>query len=119
MSLSSLVPITKDHDTDSLDCGVEPLNEYLRKYALLNHNRAARTYVAAREDRIAGYYTLANGSVSRDEVPARVAHGPGRYPVPITLLARLAVDLTEKGKGIGTHGSEPIKPPSLPVVVPL
>lgn len=102
MSLSSPVPITKDHDTGRFDCGVEPLNEYLRKYSLLNHsNRAARTYVALRGDRIAGYYTLANGSVSRDEVPARVAQGLGRYPVPITLLARLAVDLTERGKGLG------------------
>lgn len=102
MDLSSPVPITKDHHTGSFDCGVEPLNEYLRKYALLNHNnRAARTYVAMRRDRIAGYYTLANGSVSRDEVPARVAKGLGRYPVPITILARLAVDLSERGKGLG------------------
>lgn len=102
MSLNSPVPMTKDHDTDSFDCGVEPLNEYLRKYALLNHNnRAARTYVALRDERIAGYYTLANGSVSRDQFPARVAQGLGRYPVPITLLARLAVDLSERGKGLG------------------
>jgi predicted N-acetyltransferase YhbS len=54
-----------------------------------------------RAERIAGYYTLANGSVSRDEVPPRVAQGLGKYPVPITLLARLAVDLTEKGMGLG------------------
>jgi GNAT superfamily N-acetyltransferase len=102
MSLNSPVPIAKDHDTGPFDCGVEPLNQYLRKYALLNHNnRAARTYVALRDDRIAGYYTLANGSVSKDEVPARVAQGLGRYPVPITVLARLAVDLSERGKGLG------------------
>lgn len=102
MGLSSPVPISKDHDTGSFDCGVPPLNEYLRKYALLNHHsRAARTYVALREDRIAGYYTLANGSVSRDEVPPRVAKGLGRYPVPITILARLAVDLSERGRGLG------------------
>ena len=54
-----------------------------------------------REERIAGYYTLSNGSVSRDEVPARVAQGLGKYPVPITLLARLAVATSEKGKGLG------------------
>ena len=102
MSLSSPVPITKEHDTVSFDCGVEPLNEYLRKYALLNNqNRSSRTYVATRADRVVGYYTLANGSVSRDEVPSRVAQGLGQYPVPVTLLARLAVDLSEKGKGLG------------------
>lgn len=101
-SLSSPAPITKEHDTGSFDCGVEPLNEYLRRYALLNHqNRASRTYVAMRGERIVGYYTLANGSVSPDEVPPRVSQGLGRYPIPITLLARLAVDLSERGKGLG------------------
>jgi predicted N-acetyltransferase YhbS len=102
MSLSSPVPITKEHATAAFDCGVEPQNEYLRQYALMNHqNRSSRTYIAMREERIVGYYTLSNGSVSRDEVPARVAHGLGKYPVPITLLARLAVDTCEKGKGLG------------------
>lgn len=102
MKLSSPMPITKEHDTGSFDCGVGPLNEYLQKYALLNHsNRAARTYLALRGSRIAGYYTLASGSVSRDEVPDRVAKGLGRYPVPVTVLARLAVSLDERGKGLG------------------
>lgn len=102
MSLNRPVPLTKEHDTQSFDCGVPPLNEYLKRYALLNQqNRSARTYVAMRDNRIAGYYTLSNGSVSRDEVPPRVGQGLGRYPVPITLLARLAVDRSEAGKGLG------------------
>jgi predicted N-acetyltransferase YhbS len=102
MSLSSPVPIAKEYRTGSFDCGVAPLNEYLNRYALVNHlNRSARTYVALRDGRIVGYYTVANGSVSRDQVPPRVGQGLGQYPVPITLLARLAVDLSEKGKGLG------------------
>lgn len=102
MDVNSPVPIDRSHDTASFDCGVAPLNEYLQKYALVNHqNRSARTYVAMRGARMAGYYTLAAGSVSRNEVPPRVAQGLGQYPVPITLLARLAVDLSEKGKGLG------------------
>lgn len=102
MVLSRPVPIDKSHVTGSFDCGVEPLNEYLKKYALLNHqSRSARTYVALRGKRLAGYYTLAAGSVSREAVPARVAKGLGKYPVPITLLARLAVDESEKGQGLG------------------
>lgn len=102
MGLSNPAPLDKTHDTASFDCGVDPLNDYLRKYALVNQqNRSARTYVALRENRIAGYYSLASGSVSRDEVPARVAQRMGKYPVPVTLLARLAVDLSEKGKGLG------------------
>jgi GNAT superfamily N-acetyltransferase len=102
MNLSSPVPLIKSHDTLSFDCGSQPLNEYLSRYALLNHqNRSARTYVALRDTRIAGYYTLANGSVNRADVPSRVAQGMGNYPVPITLLARLAVDVSEQGKGLG------------------
>ncbi len=102
MNPSSPVPITKEHNTESFDCGVEPLNEFLCKFALQNNqNRSSRTYVSMRGGKIVGYYTLANGSVSRDEVPARVAQGLGKYPVPITLLARLAVDTSEKGKGLG------------------
>jgi GNAT superfamily N-acetyltransferase len=102
MNLKSPVPLDKSHDTGSFDCGVEPLNEFLRKYALTNHqNRSARTYVALRGSASTGYYTLANGSVSRAETPRRVAQGLGNYPVPITLLARLAVDVSETGKGLG------------------
>ena len=44
---------------------------------------------------------MAKGSVSRAEVPPRVAHGLANYPVPITVLARLAVDLSEEGRGLG------------------
>ena len=102
MKLNSPAPIVKGHETASFDCGVEPLNLYLRRFALQNHqNRASRTYVATRGETIVGYYTLSNGSVSLDQVPKRVAQGMGSYPVPVTLLARLAVDITEKGAGLG------------------
>ena len=102
MDVNNPVPINRNHDTDSFDCGSAPLNEYLRKYALLNHqSRSARTYVATRGNRLVGYYTLAAGSVSRNEVPPRVAQGLGQDPLPITLLARLAVDNSERGKGLG------------------
>jgi len=102
MSLGSPTLLDKTHDLSGFDCGVAALNDYLRSYALANQqNRSARTYVALRSGQLAGYYTLANGSVSRDEVPPRVAQGLGKYPVPVTLLARLAIDLSERGKGIG------------------
>ena len=102
MKPNSPAPLGKDHEAASFDCGVEPLNLYLRKFALQNHqNRASRTYVATRGETIVGYYTLSNGSVSLDQVPKRVAQGMGSYPVPVTLLARLAVDITEKGAGLG------------------
>lgn len=95
-------PIDKNHELEAFDCGVPALNDYLKKYALLNHqNRSARTYVATAGARVIGYYTLAAGSVARTTVPSRVGKGLGQYPVPVIVLARLAVDQTERGKGLG------------------
>jgi len=101
-SLTPPVLLTKDHDRNSFDCGVSPLNDYLKKYALQNQRKdAARTYVATRGNRIVGYYTLAYGSVSLEEVPQRVKSGLPSHPIPVILLARLAVNSTEQGSGLG------------------
>ena len=96
------VLLTKDHDRNSFDCGVPVLDDYLKKYALQNQKKhAARTYVATRGNRVVGYYSLAYGSVSLEEVPQNVKSGLPRHPIPVILLARLAVDSTEKGQGLG------------------
>lgn len=96
-------PLDKLQDRSSFDCGVEPLNDYLKKYALQNQKKdAARTYiVTSEENQIIGYYTLVFGSVSIEETTAEISAGLGKYPIPIILLARLAIDKGEKGKGLG------------------
>jgi GNAT superfamily N-acetyltransferase len=100
--IASPVPLEQTHDLTAFDCGMPALNDYLHKYAWANHRgQSARTYVSARGNRVVGYYTLAAGSVRRDDTPPRVAKGLGNYPVPIILLARLAVDRAEQGKGLG------------------
>jgi predicted N-acetyltransferase YhbS len=100
--LSSPVPLAAAHDLAAFDCGASALNEYLKKYALQNHqNQSARSYVACRGRRVVGYYTLAAGSVRREETPSRVAKGLAKHPVPVVLLARLAVDRGEQGKALG------------------
>jgi GNAT superfamily N-acetyltransferase len=101
-ALERPVPIEPGHDFSAFDCAAPALNDYLRKYALQNQQgNAARTYVACRGRRVVGYYTLAAGSVRPDEPPARVVKGLAKHPVPIILLARLAVDRAEQGKGLG------------------
>lgn len=96
-------PLDKLQDRASFDCGVEPLNDYLQKYALQNQKKdAARTYIIAdEEDRIIGYYTLVFGSVSIDETTPEISAGLGKYPIPVILPARLAIDKNQKGKGLG------------------
>ncbi len=96
------VTVEAGHDLSAFDCGAPALNDYLRKYALPNQQgQAARTYVACRGRRVVGYYTLAAGSVRPEEPPARVVKGLAKHPVSVILLARLAVDRTEQGKGLG------------------
>ena len=94
--------LTKSHDTAGFDCGKPPLNDFLNRYALQNQaSGGARTYVLTRGERVIGYYSLAPSSVVPGDAPARVIKGQGRYPVPIILMARFAVDSTEQGKGLG------------------
>lgn len=95
--------LTRSHDRKAFDSGVQALNEYLKQYALQNQKKnAARTYVATRGNRVVGYYSLAYGSVALDEAPASVKAGLAKYPIPVMLLARLAVDLHERGQGLGS-----------------
>lgn len=94
--------LAKHHEIAGFDCGKPPLNEFLTQYALQNQaSGGARTYVLTRGRRVIGYYSLAPASVSPEEAPARIIKGQGRYPVPVILMARFAVDSNEQGKGFG------------------
>lgn len=100
--LNEPIPLEGRHELGAFDCGVPALNNYLKKFALANQrNQSARTYVATRGEAVVGYYTLAAASARREESPARVAKGLAGHPVPVILLARLAVDQGEKRKGLG------------------
>jgi GNAT superfamily N-acetyltransferase len=91
------------HLSERFDCGEEPLNEFLKKYALQNQaSFCARTFVITlRDGRVAGYYSLAAGSVEHGEATTRVVKGLAKHPVPVILLARLAVDKEFQGEGLG------------------
>lgn|SRR5690606_2125298 len=94
--------LTEEHEVSGFGCGKPPLNQYLKKYARVNQaNEISRTYVATRGLRVVGYYTLTFGSVSHDEATAKIKAELPQYPLPIILLARLAVDQKEAGKGLG------------------
>lgn len=95
-------PLTEAHDTAGFDCGTPELTVWLRRYALLNHRAgAARVFVVHRDGRVVGYYALSAGSVERERAPGRVKKGLARHPIPVILLARLAVDRRQHGKGLG------------------
>src|SRR5688572_8162458 len=101
-ALNAPTLLTKSHEISGFDCGKTALNEYLTKYALLNQaSGGARTYVLTRGIRVIGYYSLAPASIEPEDVPDRVMKGQGRYPVPVILMARFAIDRTEQGLGFG------------------
>jgi len=90
------------HPIEGFDCGRHELNQYLLRYAWTNQQAgAAQTYLGFSGDAVVGYYTLAVGHVSREEAPERLTKGLARHPVPIMLLARLAVDRRWQGQGVG------------------
>lgn len=102
---SAPTPITADHRLDGFACGKSPLDDWLRAHALDNEGKASRTYVVTAQTgedagNVVGYYTLANGSVVREEVPKKIRQGLPN-PVPVMVLGRLAVDRSHGGKGIG------------------
>lgn len=92
----------RGHAVDAFDCGREALNRFLIRYALQNQQaEASQTYVALADERIVGYYTLVVGHVEYSDAPERLSKGLARQPVPIMLLARLAIAISWQGKGLG------------------
>jgi GNAT superfamily N-acetyltransferase len=94
--------LRREHDLTQFDCGNATLNAWLQKYAWTNQQAdSAKTYVARAGNLVVGYYALTTGSVHKHESPERIAKGLANHPIGIVLLARLAVDTTHQGKGLG------------------
>lgn len=90
------------HRTDGFDSGSAVLDEWFRRHALAAQRaETARTFVVCDGKAAVGFYTLAVGAVDHATVPPRIAQGVGRHPIPVMLLARLAVDRRHAGRGIG------------------
>lgn len=98
-------PLSDQHQLDRFDCGVGSLNVWLAEHALqAGRAGSARTYVVTDGEqvgRVVGYHALAAASVERAKATARATKGMPRQDVPAVLLARLAVDVSVQGQGIG------------------
>jgi GNAT superfamily N-acetyltransferase len=94
--------LLREHDLTRFDCGKEALTDWLTRYAWQNQQAdAAKSYVACRSSRVVGYYSLVASSVRRSDAPERIAKGLANHPIGVILLARLAIDQSEKGQGLG------------------
>ena len=92
----------RSHAVEGFDCGEEPLNRFLWRFALANQcANASRTYVALEHEVVIGFHTLVVGEVAPAQAPERLSKGLARHPLPLMVLARLAVGVNHQGRGIG------------------
>lgn len=102
---SAYEPVRKLAGSDVVeyfDCGQPALNQFLQRFALVNQkSNSAQTYVSCHSGSVVGFYSLAVGSVEPAAAAPRVIKGIPQHPVPVMILARLAVDLRQQGAGLG------------------
>ena len=93
--------LRRDHAVDRFDCGVEPLNRFLIRHAWqAQQSGASQTYAGLNDGKVIGYYTLTVGEAAHAAVPERVTKGMPRHPIPLMVLARLAVDREWQGRSV-------------------
>ncbi len=97
--------ITKYHNRETFDCGDNALNKFLKHHARKSHEKGgAKTFLAVDDTdskRILGFYSLSPASVAYERTPEIVKRGLARYEIPVFRLARLAVDCSVQGQGLG------------------
>jgi len=97
-------PIEKRHDRAAFDCGDADLNTFLVRHARQSHEKGgAKTFLAIDDEdqKILGFYSLSPASIAYERTPDLVKKGLARYEMPVIRLARLAVDLSVQGQGLG------------------
>jgi len=103
VSLRRPEPLAAQHRLDGFDCGEPALNDWLLRHARqAQGSGSAKTFVVADDDHVVGYFSLTVGQIDTLEAPERIRKGMGQYPVPVVILARLAVSQQAHGQGIGT-----------------
>jgi GNAT superfamily N-acetyltransferase len=94
-------PLQASHAVETIDCGDEALNRFLIRFALANQRaRASRTYVAMAGDAVVGFHTLVVGEVSPEQAHEWIRKGLARHPIPLMVLARLAVAVNHQAQGL-------------------
>jgi GNAT superfamily N-acetyltransferase len=101
----SIRPLDADARTADFKCGEIALDEYLQSYAKQDIKRGvARVFVASPAELpqvVAGFYTLSAASIAAETLPEKWRKKLPRYPVPVALLGRLAVEQHYHGQGLG------------------
>ncbi|QXP90557.1 GNAT family N-acetyltransferase [Methylococcus capsulatus] len=101
MPLLAPRPLAEHHRTESFASGITSLDDWLKRRALANQSSgASRTFVVCDEHRVIGYYALAAAAIRIQDASSRFRRNMPD-PIPVAILARLAVDQAYQGQGIG------------------
>jgi GNAT superfamily N-acetyltransferase len=95
--------LNRSHVVEPFTCGQPELDRFLVRHALrAQQENSSQTYVAVSGGKIVGFYTIVAGEVHHADAPERVVRGMPRHPIPLLVLARLAVHTEAQGRGIGS-----------------
>ncbi|NEV61068.1 GNAT family N-acetyltransferase [Thiorhodococcus minor] len=101
MKLSAPEPLQAAHSLEGFSCGYASLDRWLKKRALANQaSGASRTFVVCAEGRVVAFYALAASAIAVDQATGRLKRNMPD-PIPVVVLARLAVDAMMQGQGLG------------------
>ncbi|EOV8480501.1 GNAT family N-acetyltransferase [Klebsiella aerogenes] len=101
--VSAPTPLSSHHQIAEFCCGETVLDQWLKQRGLKNQAQgAARTFVVCKEDshQVVGFYSLATGSVNHTEATGGLRRNMPD-PIPVIILARLAIDCAFHGQGLG------------------
>jgi GNAT superfamily N-acetyltransferase len=102
VSLSGPEPLGTQHRLEGFDCGKPTLNDWLLRHARqAQGSGSAKTFVVSEDYCVTGYFSMTVGQIDTLDAPERIRKGMGQYPIPVVILARLAVSLQDQGRGIG------------------
>ncbi len=101
MNFTPPEPLATHHLVADFSCGTAALDNWLKRRALNNQNNGAtRTFVTCVDERVVGYYALASGAISTQSVEGSFRRNMPD-PIPVVILARLAIDTSCQGQGVG------------------
>ncbi|MCX8506673.1 MAG: GNAT family N-acetyltransferase [Alphaproteobacteria bacterium] len=104
MQQMQVAKLASTHNVLEFDCGNAELNQFLHKYAYSNQQSGfSVSYVLAHDNQVLGYYSLAAGSIEPDQANQRTAKGAAKHPIPVMVLARLAIDSRWQNQKLGQY----------------
>ncbi len=94
-------PLAARHKIDAFDSGVSSLDDWLKRRATQNQaSGASRTFVVCDNNAVVAYYLLASSAIAPAATPGRFRRNMPD-PIPVIVLARLAISRSHQGKGLG------------------